>query len=121
MRSKWETGVDIATLAWLILLLISAFTDSAAITACLAVIAVFFVIELALAFRRRESFWQFLKSKWIDILLLIPFVRVLRVGRLARLAKLHKLIRIARLEAVLEWFDFLSKGAERIRRLKGGA
>lgn len=44
------------------------------------VILTYFVMEVVVAFLIYESFWTFLRDKWINILLIIPFFAAARVA-----------------------------------------
>lgn len=53
-----------------------------------------FAIDVYLKYRASENWKYFLRHHWFDILLLIPFFRILRLLRLLRLVKTLKLLRV---------------------------
>tara|TARA_B110000438_G_C15304919_1_gene432781 strand:- start:16 stop:405 length:390 start_codon:yes stop_codon:yes gene_type:complete len=53
-----------------------------------------FVVDVYFKYRDSENWKSFLKNHWFDIILLIPFFRILRILRLFRLLKTMKLFKV---------------------------
>lgn len=69
--------------------------DEAGLIVAQEIITIFFVLELLLRFvasRRRQ---RFLREYWLDILAILPYVRIFRVARFLRLLRLLRLFRLA--------------------------
>lgn len=53
-----------------------------------------FAADVYFKYRSSENWKVFLRKHWFDVLLLIPFFRILRLLRLLRLLKALKLLRV---------------------------
>ena len=92
----WDALVDAATVVWL-----SAFTvgmmyekySGVTDTINLSLLPVF-VADLYVGYRRMGNFRKFLRDGWLDVLAVIPFLRVLRVIRAARILRLARARRV---------------------------
>ena len=73
----------------------------------------FFVIELFVSFRRRDSMKQFLKENWVEIVLLIPWFRLFKIGKVARVGKLAKAAK------AVDGVDLAAQAAGKARRKHG--
>ena len=58
------------------------------------IIWIIFVVDVYFKYRKSENWRAFLRNHWFDILLIIPFFRILRIFRLLRLLKTMKFSRI---------------------------
>ena len=54
-----------------------------------------FAVDVFFKYRASENWKVFLRKHWFDILLLIPFFRILRLLRVLRLLKTLKLLRVS--------------------------
>lgn len=65
-----------------------------------------FVVDVYIKYRRSDSFRVFVKKNWLDLLLLVPFFRVLLLFRVVRLLRLVRLFRTVgfTIEAVEVYF-----------------
>lgn len=90
----WHIFVDLATLMWLGAFVLSfAGPDYWWTSFVLEGVGGVFVVELGVIFFCAATWRAFLKTAWLDILLLIPFLRVFRIGRVARLFRLRRAAR----------------------------
>ena len=81
----WDRFVDVVTLVWLVIFAIG-FTSLTFIPAnvSLALLGVF-VVDLGVKYRREPNLRTFLRRRWTDILMVIPYFRIFRVLRFVRL------------------------------------
>lgn len=128
----WNILIDITTAAWLGIFILSLARPAHAwwTAPASAVIGAIYLAELAVIFRKSAGWRDFLRRAWLDLLMLIPFVRILRIGRVARLLRIKRLARLVgknrRLSRILraesfqtlqEGADLVQKTAERLSRL----
>lgn len=57
-------------------------------------ITVIFLIDLYYLYKKEDSFINFIKSCWLDIVATIPFYGILRIAKLARLVKFMKVVKL---------------------------
>ncbi len=88
----WDALVDAATVVWL-----SAFTvgmmyekySGVTDTINLSLLPVF-VADLYVGYTRVGNLRKFLRDGWLDVLAVIPFLRVIRAARILRLARARR-------------------------------
>ena len=97
-EEKWTALVDLITIFWLALFITGLISTNEIIkercglaTLCLLPV---FVLDLVVLFRKEDNFKTFLKKRWFDVLLVIPYFRVFRLFRMARLLKVLKLLKL---------------------------
>jgi len=100
---RWQTVIDTATVIWLALLVVSLFYNVECINVLLFVIGLLFAAEIVIAYKHRESFSQFIRHKWLDIIMLLPMLRVFKLGKLTRLAKLTRIKTLAAVQRIADW------------------
>ncbi len=88
----WDALVDAVTVVWL-----SAFTvgmmyekySGVTDTINLSLLPVF-VADLYVGYTRVGNLRKFLRERWLDVLAVIPFLRVIRAARILRLARARR-------------------------------
>lgn len=87
--TSWERFVDLVAVAWLLLFILGyaapglkEVTDPA-----LTGLTTVFVLDLIHVYEEVGSLTALVRRRWLDIVLLIPFFRLLRVFRVARVAR----------------------------------
>ena len=89
MPVRWRLFVDIATVVWLLLFVLmllpgEQFEGLGVRTVSLALLAVF-VADLGVTYHRSgERPTHFLRTHWLDVLLVIPYFRIFRILRVGR-------------------------------------
>ena len=100
-HQSWTNFVDLVTVFWL-----AAFTCGLLVsnedTANLCKLITFllfpiFVTDLYFLFKRENDFRTFVKKRWFDILLVVPYFRIFRILKFARLLRALKVIKFAKI------------------------
>ncbi len=112
---SWPRFIDIVTIVWFVIFLLT-FIDfeenTNVLLANLMLILLFiFILDLLYLYRKSENYRVFFKSHWFDILMTIPFLRVLRMFRVLRILKLTKGLKL------IKTAEKTSKAAKKSRRL----
>lgn len=106
---KWARLVDASTIVWIVAFLLGLFTTDTVKAYC-GYITLFllpvFICDLILIFRQEKHFKTFIKNRWFDVLLVIPYFRIFRIFRFARALKI---LRITRLKRILGVTKFIKK------------
>ena len=92
----WDRFVDFATVIWLVIF-VTSLNEPALISAnvSLALIGVF-VADLGVKYRRAPNLRVFLRTRWTDILMVIPYFRIFRILKFVRLLRLVKAAKIGK-------------------------
>ena len=97
LARRWPLVVDSITVVWLVAFIASLISSSERtvetcelVTLCLLPV---FIADLVLLFRRESDFKTFLKKRWFDVLLVIPYFRILRILRLAKFLRTLKILK----------------------------
>ena len=96
----WTIFVDAVTFIWLVVFTVG-FSTSSAITAercglvSLLLLPVF-VIDLYILFRQSDNFRSFIKQRWFDVLIAIPYFRLFRILKFARVLRALRLVKMAK-------------------------
>ena len=92
----WDRFVDFATVIWLVIFVIG-LTASTLIPANVQlVLLAVFVVDLGVKYRREPNLRTFLRRRWTDILMVIPYFRIFRILKFVRLLRILKTARIAK-------------------------
>ena len=101
MLPRWRLFVDIGTVVWLLLFVLmlmpsEQFEGLGVRTVSLTLLAVF-VADLGVTYHRAgERPARFLRTHWLDVLLVIPYFRVFRILRVGRALRAVRLLRAGR-------------------------
>lgn len=111
-QQKWAKAVDVTTIVWLGLFFVGLMAFDTDLLGLEDPIIDFptsfetpwgviswiiwgvFAVDVFFKYRASENWRVFLRKHWFDIILLIPFFRILRLLRLLRLLKTLKLLRV---------------------------
>ena len=85
---KWDYFVDIATVVWLALFVLRYTNQLAGPDLIIQTMLAIFVADLVVKYRREGNLKSFLRHKWIDILLVIPWFRAFRLLKFIRMLRL---------------------------------
>ncbi|TET47794.1 ion transporter [candidate division TA06 bacterium] len=98
-RQKWNRVVDVATLVWLGVFVAGFLVKGRATQVCgyvnIALLGVF-VADLGVIYKTSENWRRFIKQHWLDILMVIPYLRVFRIFRIFRLARFLRIAKVAK-------------------------
>ena len=120
MQSKnWTKFVDAVTIIWLIVFAIGLNASTEIIQSRCSLLNFYllpiFVIDLVLLYRQEGDFRSFLKKRWFDILLVIPYFRIFRVFRMARLLRFLKILK---LQKIMKFTRLTNKSKRTTKALK---
>lgn len=116
----WTIFVDVVTILWLAAFAVGLITSSE-ITAVrcnfisLLLLPVF-VADLYILFRQADNFRSFIKQRWFDILIVIPYFRLFRVLKFARVLRVLKLVKMARLLGITRAVKKTQRTANMVKR-----
>lgn len=109
----WTTFVDIITVVWLLLLVCGAIAKNESVKdgCALAVLCLLpiFICDLIFLCRKEENFKTFIKKKWFDVLLVIPYFRIFRILRIFRFTRFIKVMKVLRVKKALGVTRFTKK------------
>jgi hypothetical protein len=98
---KWILFVDVVTVIWLVVFAIGIITTNENTAYRCNFISLLllpvFVVDLYFLFKQADNFRVFVKKRWFDILLVIPYFRIFRILKFVRLLKVLKIIKMRRL------------------------
>lgn len=117
MKLTWSRFVDIITIVWFVVFILTFFDFDKFFTKILDYTALFllfiFILDLVFLYKKSDSSRSFLKYHWFDIIMVIPFFRILRIFRVFRLLKVGKSIK-----AGVKYADKSSKAIKKAKRMK---
>ena len=124
-QGLWDIFVDIVTIAWLILFVIS-FIElnpvlNERIDQILFWILPIFVMDLVVKYLRIKKPKEFLRKHWLDILTTIPYFRFLRIARISRalrLVKVAKSVKATKAIKSSKTIKWAKKGYNTIKAIK---
>jgi hypothetical protein len=87
-----ERVFRILPFVWVILFSVTFFTESKIVEGLLLVVTVGYILELIFEYKRSESLRSFLRSHWMDILMVIPFFRLVKIGKTLKILRYGKKI-----------------------------
>ena len=119
-KRNWTIFVDLITVIWLIAFFVGLLNRETSITRyCniinLAILPIF-LTDLFFIYRETSSLKVFLKTKWLDILLVIPYFRIFRLLRFARVIRFLKVIRFAKVSRGTKAVKKLNRATEMLKR-----
>ena len=92
----WDRIVDFVTVIWLIIF-VTGFIEPALIPANVSLVLLgVFVADLGVKYRRAPNLRVFLRTRWTDILMVIPYFRIFRILKFVRLLRLVKAAKIGK-------------------------
>ncbi len=98
---KWILFVDVVTVIWLVVFAIGIITTNESTAYRCNFISLLllpvFVVDLYFLFKQADNFRAFVKKRWFDILLVIPYFRIFRIFKFVRLLRVLKIIKLSRL------------------------
>ena len=95
---RWDYFVDIATAVWFALFVLRYTNRLAFPDLILQTMLAIFVADLVVKYRREGNLKSFLRHRWIDILLVMPWFRVFRLLKFIRMLRLLRItLRLERL------------------------
>ena len=96
MAVSWDRFIDLVTVVWLVLFIIG-FINSELLPANITFMLIgVFVLDLVVKYRRVSNLRTFLRRHWTDVLMVIPYFRILRVLRFGRLLRVLRSLKIAK-------------------------
>ncbi len=101
MKEKvWILFVDVVTVVWLAAFVTEWFSSSTLAQSRCSLVTLWllpvFVCDLIVLFRKEDDFKTFIKKRWFDVLLVIPYFRVFRIFRIVRMLKVLKILKLRR-------------------------
>jgi hypothetical protein len=97
MKLTWSGFVDVITIIWLVIFILTFIDLGNTINLLLKYILlsflIIFILDLYILYKRAENFKMFIKKHWFDVLMVIPFFRILRIFRVFKLLKVTKSVK----------------------------
>ena len=93
---KWDRFVDCVTVIWLVIFFTNIAKPETIPKSIEYGLLSIFVADLVVKYRRVSNFRVFIRRHWSDILMVIPYFRILRFFRLIRFIRILRVARIAR-------------------------
>ena len=119
-KRNWIIFVDVVTVIWLIVFFVGLLKSDPRVTRYCNIINLVilpvFLVDLFFIYRETSNLRVFLKTKWLDILLVIPYFRIFRLLRFARVIKFMKLIRFGRVARSTKAVKKLNRTVETLER-----
>ena len=115
-QNVWNRFVDLVTVIWLGIFFTNiAYPQLIPASIEMGLLCVF-VADLVLKARAAPVFKSFLRTRWADILMVIPYFRIFRILKLTRLFRFLKVARITRVGRFpgLKALEALRRKARRI-------
>ena len=122
LHNKWGRFIDAITILWLGIFFANIYKPGLIPGSIELGLLGFFVADLVVKARAEPNFPTFLRKRWTDILMVIPYFRVFRILRFTRLLRFLRMARVARVGRFpgLKSLEALRRKASRaIKRLKG--
>ena len=92
----WDRFVDGATIGWLVIFVIGLTASTLLHYNIQLILLGVFIVDLGVKYRREPNLRTFLRTRWTDILMVIPYFRIFRILKLVRLLRILKTARIAK-------------------------
>ncbi len=123
----WDRFVDLVTILWLGIFFANIVQPGLIPTTIELGLLGVFVVDLVVKARAEPNFTTFLRKRWTDILMVIPYFRIFRILRFTRLLRILRTTRIVRVGRFpgLKSLETLRKKVSRLvkrftRHEKGG-
>jgi len=119
-KLRWSHVVDFASALWLLLFAISLTPMTRAwVEDALLVILLVFVADLCVLYVQSNLRpYQFVRSFWVEIILLIPYFRIFRILRVGRFIRALKFVRVQRLSKLLRFAEIGVDSTEVVEKIK---
>ncbi len=88
---RWDYFVDIATVVWLTLFVLGYTNQLAVPDLIIQSMLAIFVADLVVKYRREGNLKSFLRHRWTDIVLVMPWFRVFRLLTFIRMLRLPRI------------------------------
>jgi len=92
----WDRFIDLATVIWLALFIVGLVSSALIPGNVQLVLLAVFVADLGVKFHTDPDKRTFLRRRWTDILMVIPYFRIFRILKFVRLLRFLKTVRIAK-------------------------
>ena len=94
--TRWDHFVDLVTVLWLVIFSANIYQPGLIpVSIELGLLSVF-IADLVIKARAEPNLSTFLRKRWTDILMVIPYFRIFRVLRFTRLLRICRTARITR-------------------------
>lgn len=99
-KEIWTKLVDITTIVWISVFLLGFVIKDAIIKQVCNQFNFFllpvFILDLYYLYKKTGKIKKFLKEKWLDILLVIPYFRIFRILRFTKVLRLIKIFKFTK-------------------------
>ncbi len=112
-KDKWASFVDLMSFLWLSVFSVGLFhNDNNTSLLCnyinVALLPVF-IVDLIFTYRRSESLQIFLKRRWPDVLMVIPYFRIFRVFRWLKFVRHLRFVNLLKSSKIPKSLKFIKK------------
>ncbi|MDA2936850.1 hypothetical protein MYX75_01120 [Acidobacteria bacterium AH-259-A15] len=92
----WDRFVDVITILWLGIFFTNIIEPDLIPAGIELGLLSVFIADLAIKARSEPNFSIFLRNRWVDILMVIPYFRIFRILKFIRLIRFLKMTRVFR-------------------------
>jgi hypothetical protein len=115
----WDLFVDVVTAVWLIIFGLSFIPEYESVCSILLLVLIpFFIADLAIRYSRVSNLKIFVRKHWIDIIVVIPYLRILRVARIVKATKAVKAIKTAKAVKTTSSIKVAGKAETTVKAIK---
>ncbi len=112
----WDRFVDFVTVIWLVVFVVGFVAPSLIPSNTQLILLVVFVADLGVKFRRDPEPRTFLRRRWFDILMVIPYFRIFRILKIVRLLRIFRILKLLRMFKLLKTLEGCRRKITRIAR-----
>ncbi|MCH7621778.1 MAG: ion transporter [Chloroflexi bacterium] len=116
MGMWWDRFVDFVTVIWLGVFAVGFVAPSLIPSNTQLILLAVFVGDLGVKFRRDSDPRTFLRRRWFDILMVIPYFRIFRILKLVRMLRFLRIMKLVRTLQLLKTLEGCRRKVTRIAR-----
>ena len=110
----WDRFVDFVTVIWLGVFVVGFVAPALIPSNIQLVLLAVFVGDLVVKFRRDPDPRTFLRRRWFDILMVIPYFRIFRILKIVRVLRLLRILKLFRMLQPLKTLEGCRRKITRI-------
>lgn len=117
----WVWCVDCITIIWLLAFICLSVVDSEVVVFICNVIVLLalpvFIVDLVLIYKKEVNFSTFIRRRWLDVILVIPYFRIFKILKFLKMAKVLKINKFVRFKKILNRARFFRKSKRLVNRI----
>ena len=116
MGMWWDRFVDFMTVIWLGVFVVGFVAPPLIPSNIQLILLAVFVGDLGVKFHRDPVPRTFLRRRWFDILMVIPYFRIFRILKLVRLLRILRILKLVRMLQLLKTLEGCRRKITRVAR-----